>query len=107
MHDDNNNENCIHNYRTSINYADIENMGGRAGILKKQKFGRVIFLAYSRLSETAFKNIYFKFLKNNNPNHNNDNTPTKHLSKKEKDLLTYLLRLLLKYNFKPKKLKKY
>lgn len=117
MHDDNNNEDCLHNYRTSINFADIENMAGRAGILnignhqnstpKKQKFGRVIFLAHSRLSETVFKNLYFKFLKNNTPNNNNNNTPTKHLSKKEKDLLTYLLRLLLKYNFKPKQLKKY
>ncbi len=117
MHDDNNDENCIHNYRTSVNFADIENMGGRAGILnignhqnpapKKQKFGRVIFLAHSRLTETIFKNLYFKFLKNNNPDNNNDNTPIKHLSKKEKDLPTHLLRLLLKYNFKPKKLKKY
>ena len=107
MHDDKNDENCIHNYRTSINFADIENMGGRAGILKRQEFGRVIFLAHSRLSETVFKNLYFKFLKNNTSNNNNINTPTKHLSKKEKDLLTHLLRLLLKYNFKPKQLKKY
>jgi len=117
MHDSDNDENHFHNYRTSINFADIENMGGRAGILnignhqnstqKKQKFGRVIFLAHSHLSETSFKNLYFKFLKNNSPNNNNDNTPSKHLSKKEKDLPTYLLRLLLKYNFKPKKLKKY
>jgi len=117
MHDDNNDEDYLHNYRTSINFADIENMGGRAGILnignhqnstpKKQKFGRVIFLAHSRLSETVFKNLYFKFLKNNNPDSNNDNTSTGHLLKKEKDLPTYLLRLLLKYNFKPKKLKKY
>ncbi|GAH39354.1 unnamed protein product, partial [marine sediment metagenome] len=115
MHDDNNDEDYLHNYRTSINFADIENMGGRAGILnigkygnsvrKGQKFGRVIFLAHSRLSETAFENLYFKFLKNNN-NHNN-NRPTKHLSKKEKNLLTYLLRLLLKHNLKPKKLRKY
>ena len=32
MHDDNNDEDYLHNYRTSINFADIENMGGRAGI---------------------------------------------------------------------------
>ena len=107
MHDNDNNENYLCNYRTSITFADIENMGGRAGILKRQKFGRVIFLAHSRLSETVFKNLYFKFLKNNTSNNNNINTPTKHLSKKEKDLLTHLLRLLLKYNFKPKQLKKY
>jgi len=108
----NNDEDCIHSYRTSINFADIENMGGRAGILniekygnsvrKGQKFGRVIFLAHSPISETAYKNLYFEFLKNNN-----NNTVTKHLVKKEKDLLTYLLRLLVKCNFKPKKIKKY
>lgn len=107
----NDDEDYIHSYRTSINFADIENMGGRAGILnigkhesstqKKQKFGRVIFLAHSRISETAFKNLYFKFLKNNN------NTVNNPLVKKEKDLLTYLLRLLVKYNLKPKKIKKY
>jgi helicase len=116
MHNDND-EDYIHNYRTSITFADIENMGGRAGILnigkqenstqKRQKFGRVIFLAPSRLSETTSKNLYFEFLKNNNPNNNNNNTPTKHLLKEEENLLTYLLRLLLKYNLKPKKLKKY
>jgi len=115
MHNDD--EYHIHNYRTSITFADIENMGGRAGILnigkqenstpKRQKFGRVIFLAPSHLSESAYNNLYFKFLKNNNPNNNNNNRPTKHLLKKEKTLLTYLLRLLLKYNLKPKKLKKY
>lgn len=69
----NNDEDHIHSYRTSINFADIEKMGGRAGILdmgkhgnsarKGQKFGRVIFLAYSPLSETAYKNLYFEFLK--------------------------------------------
>jgi helicase len=113
MHDNDNDENHPHNYRTSINFADIENMGGRAGILKignhqRQKFGRVIFLAHSCLSETIYENLYFKFLKNNKPdNNNNNNRPIKHLSKKGKDLSTHLLRLLLKYNFTPKKLKQY
>ncbi|GAG63983.1 unnamed protein product, partial [marine sediment metagenome] len=47
----NDDEDYIHSYRTNINFTDIENMGGRAGILntgkhesstqKKQKFGRV------------------------------------------------------------------
>ncbi|MBA7598858.1 hypothetical protein ES703_05883 [subsurface metagenome] len=107
----NDDEDYIHSYRTSINFADIENMGGRAGILntgkhesstqKKQKFGRVIFLAHSHLSETAYENLYLKSSKNNN------NAVTNHLVKKEKDLLTYLLRLLVKYNLKPKKIKKY
>jgi len=86
----NDDEDYIHSYRTSITFADIENMGGRAGILnigkqgnsvrKGQKFGRVIFLAHSLLSETAYKNLYFKFLKDDN---NNNNTVTKHLIKKE------------------------
>jgi len=114
MHDNDNDENHPHNYRTSINFADIENMGGRAGILnignhQRQKFGRVIFLAHSCLSETIYKNLYFKFLKNYGPdnNNNNNNRPSKYLSKKEKDLSTHLLRLLLKYNFTPKKLKQY
>lgn len=90
MHDNDNDEDYLHNYRTSINFADIENMGGRAGILniekhgnsvrKGQKFGRVIFIAHSLISETAYKNLYFKFLKDNN---NNNNTVAKHLVKKE------------------------
>jgi len=33
MHDNDNNKNHLRNYRTSITFADIENMGGRAGIL--------------------------------------------------------------------------
>jgi len=47
-------------YRTGLTFADIENMGGRAGILNigkegncvqnGQEFGRVIFLAHSLLS---------------------------------------------------------
>jgi len=108
----NDDEDHIHSYRTSITFADIENMGGRAGTLnmgnhqnstaKKQKFGRVIFLAHSRLSETTYENLYFRYFKNNN-----NNALTSHLVKKEKDLPTYLLRLLVKYNLKPKKIKKY
>ena len=72
------------NYQTSLTFADIENMGGRAGILNveemrkdgnsfnfqnRQEFGRVIFLAHSLLSQTIYKNIYFKFLKDSNHNH--------------------------------------
>jgi len=108
----NDDEDYTHSYRTSITFADIENMGGRAGTLnignhqnstqKKQKFGRVIFLAHSHLSETACENLYFKYLKSSN-----NNTATSHLVKKEKDLLTYILRLLAKNNLKPKKLKNY
>ena len=50
---------------THLNFSDIENMGGRAGRLntgKKEEFGRVIFLAHSRLSESIYKNLYFKVL---------------------------------------------
>ena len=104
-------ENHLSNYQTGINFTDIENLGGRAGIfnlknqqmstLKNQKFGRVILLAYSRINETIYKNLYLEYLKNKN-----DITATKYFIKKEKDLLTYLLRFLFKYNFKTKKLLK-
>ena len=76
----NDDEDYIHSYRTSISFADIENMGGRAGnilnvenvgksrnsIQKKDEFGRVIFLAYSLILETVYQNIYFNFYKNRN-----------------------------------------
>lgn len=71
MHNDN--EDYLSNYRTSLSFADIENMGGRAGnilnlenigkskgrnsIRNRGEFGRVIFLAYSPISETAYQNI--------------------------------------------------
>jgi len=105
-------ENYLNNYRTSINFTDIENLGGRAGIFnmgnrqttapKNQKFGRVILLAHSHLSETNYKNLYLEYLKNKN-----DITLTKHFVKKVKDLPTYLLRFLFKHNLKTKKLLKY
>ena len=76
MHNDN--EDYLSNYRTSLSFADIENMGGRAGnilnvigkskgrnsIRNRGEFGRVIFLAYSVISETVYQNIYFNFYKN-------------------------------------------
>lgn len=76
----NDNEDYLSNYRTSLSFADIENMGGRAGnilnvenidksrnsIRNRGEFGRVIFLAYSPISETAYQNIYFNFYKNGN-----------------------------------------
>ncbi len=92
------------NYRTSLTFASIENMSGRAGILNieemrkegnsfnfqnRQEFGRVIFLAHSLAFQTIYKNIYFKFLKNKNYNHK----ANKQSINIDNDLLTYLLRL--------------
>ncbi|GAI16261.1 unnamed protein product, partial [marine sediment metagenome] len=72
------------NYQNSLTFAAIENMAGRAGILNveemikegnsfnfqnRQEFGRVIFLAHSPVFQTIYKNLYFKFLKDNNYKH--------------------------------------
>ncbi|MHC2995428.1 MAG: DEAD/DEAH box helicase [Candidatus Atribacteria bacterium] len=86
------------NYRTSLTFAAIENMGGRAGILE---FGRVIFLAHSLLFQTIYKNLYFKFLKDNNYNHK----ANKQLINIDNDLLTYLLRLVVNVKLKHEELK--
>lgn len=88
------------NYRTSLTFATIENMGGRAGILG---FGRVIFLAHSLFLQTAYKNLYFKFLKDNNYNHKSN----KQLLNIDNNLLTYLLRLVVNVKPKHEKLKSY
>lgn len=86
------------NYRTSLTFAAIENMGGRAGILG---FGRVIFLAHSLTLQTIYNNIYFKFLKDNNykPKANKQSINI------DNDLLTYLLRLAVNINLNYEKLK--
>jgi len=104
------------NYRTSLTFAAIENMGGRAGILNieemrkegdsfsfqnRREFGRVIFLAHSLLFQTIYKNLYFKFLKDNNYNHKGN----KQLINIENDLLTYLLRLVVNVKLKREELK--
>lgn len=88
------------NYRTSLTFAAIENMGGRAGILE---FGRVIFLAHSLTLQTIYNNIYFKFLKDNNykPKANKQSINI------DNDLLTYLLRLAVNINLNYEKLKKH
>ncbi|TFB08245.1 DEAD/DEAH box helicase [Candidatus Atribacteria bacterium MT.SAG.1] len=88
------------NYRTSLTFAAIENMGGRAGILE---FGRVIFLAHSLFFQTAYKNLYFKFLKDNNYNHKSN----KQLLNIDNNLLTYLLRLVVTVKPKHEELKSY
>ena len=115
MHNDD--EDYRHCCQNCLTFTDIENMGGRAGrlnrknrrkdqnsIQNKEEFGRVIFLAYSLLSETIYQNLYFNFYQRNNHNHK---MLTKRLVKKEKDLLTFLLRLVVKYKSRPEKIKKY
>ncbi|MBU4350622.1 DEAD/DEAH box helicase, partial [bacterium] len=89
-------------YRTGLTFTDIENMGGRAGILNigkegnyiqnGQEFGRVIFLAHSPFFETIYQKLYFNYLQNNSALQ-----VTNHLVKKEKDLLTFLLSLLVNH----------
>jgi len=104
------------NYRTSLTFAAIENMGGRAGILNieemrkegnsfsfqnRREFGRVIFLAHSLLFQTVYKNLYFKFFKDNNYNHK----ANKQLINIDNDLLTYLLRLVVNVKLNYEELK--
>ena len=126
MHNDN--EDYLSNYRTSLSRADIDNMGGRAGI---SGFGRLIFLAYSLISETVYQNDYFYFYKNGN-NHdgslpcwydiyrtaetiapycgsfyNYDLIGNRLHLDKENGLLTFLLKIIVNYHFKTKEIKKY
>lgn len=86
------------NYRTSLTFAAIENMGGRAGILE---FGRVIFLAHSLSLQNIYKNLYFKYLEDNNYKHR----VNKQSINVDNDLLTYLLRLAVNINLNYEKLK--
>jgi helicase len=96
----NNDGNYLHDYRTGLTFTDIENMGGRAA---NSSFGRIIFLAYSLLSETIHQNIYF----NSTQGSNMYKTVNRQLIKEEEGLLTYLLRLSVKYQLKPKEIKEY
>ncbi|HUU51345.1 MAG TPA: helicase-related protein, partial [Nitrospinota bacterium] len=104
------------NYRTSLTFAAIENMAGRAGILNieemrkegnsfnfqnRQEFGRVIFLAHSLLFQTIYQNLYFKSLRDNNYNHK----ANMQLVNIDNDFLTYLLRVVVNLNFKHNELK--
>jgi len=88
------------NYRTSLTFAAIENMGGRAGILE---FGRVIFLAHSQVLQNIYKNLYFKYLGDNNCNHK----ANKQSINVDNDLLTYLLRLAVNINLNYEDLKRH
>ena len=96
---------------TSLTFSDIENMGGRAGRLNSQseeEFGRVIFLAHSLLSETIYQNLYFNFLRDTMAEDNQvrgqvaeeripypDALAGVGPHKKERDLTTLLLRLIV------------
>ena len=96
---------------TSLSFTDIENMGGRAGRLNSgsvEEFGRVIFLAHSLLSETIYQNLYFNFLRDTKAEDNKVRGQVAEeimlypnaLSgagpkKKERDLPTLLLRLMV------------
>ncbi|MBA7537505.1 hypothetical protein ES705_29774 [subsurface metagenome] len=93
--------NYLNNYRTSLGFTDIENMGRRTG---NSSFGRIIFLAYSLLAETIHKNTYSNFTGNTKHKHK---TAIKQLVKEEKELLTFLLRLSVKHKLKPNEIKKY
>ncbi|PKP55080.1 hypothetical protein CVT91_16650, partial [Candidatus Atribacteria bacterium HGW-Atribacteria-1] len=97
----NNDGNYLHDFRTSLGFADIENMGRRAG---NSSFGRIIFLAYSLLSETIHQNTYFNL---NEHTKHKCKTAIKRLVKEEKGLLTFLLRLSVKYRLKPNEIKEY
>ena len=126
MHNDN--EDYLSNYRTSLSRADIDNMAGRAGI---SSFGRLIFLAYSLLSETVYQNDYFNFYKNGNNQdgglpcwydiyqtaetiapycgsfYSYDLIENRLYLDKENGLLTFLLKIIVNYHFKTKEIKKY
>jgi len=93
--------NYLHNHRTGLDFADIQNMGRRAG---NENFGRIIFLAYSLLSETIHQNTYSNFTGNNRPKHK---TTIRRLVKEEEGLLTFILRLSVKHKIKASEIKEY
>ena len=73
-------------------------------VQNRREFGRVIFLAHSLFFETIYQNLYFKYLQNNSALQ-----VTNHLVKKEKDLLTFLLGLLVNHKgkYSSNKIKQY
>ena len=53
-------DNLPHYRRRALTYAEVENMGGRAGRLNfAHSFGRIIFLATSLLELTTYQQLYF------------------------------------------------
>ena len=97
----NNDGNYLNNYRTSLTFTDIENMGRRTG---NSSFGRMIFLAYSLLAETTHQNTYLNFTEHTKHKHK---TVIKRLAKEEKELLTFLLRLSVNHKLRPNEIKEY
>ena len=91
---------CIRD-RTSLGFADIQNMGRRAG---NENFGRIIFLAYSLLSETIHQNTYSNFSENSKHKHK---TANRWLVKEEEGLLTFILSLSGKHKIKADGIKEY
>ena len=68
-------EDYQNNPQQGLSFIDIENIGGKAGILnnrvkdktccpfcKKEEFGRLIFLAHNKLQETIYENLYFNLI---------------------------------------------
>ncbi|MBP8718510.1 MAG: DEAD/DEAH box helicase [Candidatus Atribacteria bacterium] len=69
-------EDYQNNPQQALSFIDIENIGGKAGILnnrvkdktccllssKKEEFGRLIFLAHNKLQETIYENLYFNLI---------------------------------------------
>jgi helicase len=96
----NNDGNYLHDYRTGLGFSDMENMSRRAA---NSSFGRIIFLAYSLLSETIHQNTYYSFAKHRDKH----TTANRQLVKEEKELLTYLLRLAVKHRLKTNEIKEY
>jgi len=93
--------NYLHNHRTGLGFADIQNMGRRAG---NSSFGRIIFLAYSLLSETIHQNTYSNFTGNTRHKHK---TTIRRLVKEEEGLLTFILSLSGKHKIKASGIKEY
>jgi len=93
--------NYLHNNRTGLGFTDIQNMGRRAG---NENFGRIIFLAYSLLSETIHQNTYSNFTGNTKHKHK---TTIRRLVKEEESLLTFILRLSGKHKIKADEIKEY
>ena len=93
--------NYLHNHRTSLGFADIQNMGRRAG---NSSFGRIIFLAYSLLSETIHQNTYSNFTGNSK---HKSKTAIRRLVKEEEGLLTFILSLSGKHKIKASEIKEY
>jgi len=99
----------------NLSPADVENMGGRAGRLNREKeeFGRVIFLADSPFSEIVLQNLYFKSMKKDKKEKvvreiiNEEGDLFARPIKNEKDFITFVLKAIVAGNDSEDKLYKY